>query len=238
MVNFVGISTMLLTLCLADSYYFQNYFASGRIILTNLFAKSSILGENIITSRDFSLATPKTIEYVNSYKSYNSIPTLSLPEFAFIGRSNVGKSSLLNTLSGTNKRIATAGKNPGTTRCINIYACKDKSGPICTFVDLPGYGFAKLSKTEQDEISRFLRDYFLARGALKLVFLLVDSRRERNLMDEDMFSVSGSFLHITTLYGQRSNKLIPPCLLQIFAVSRRPRGVSGSRSHKNGQVIK
>lgn len=212
MVVFVGVAMMVLTSCQAYSYSFENSFVSytfhpariskdrRRPTGTDLFAKSSILGENIVTCRDFSLATPKTIEYVNSFKSFNSLPALSLPEFAFIGRSNVGKSSLLNTLSGTNKKIATAGKTPGTTRCINVYDCKDKSGPICTFVDLPGYGFAKLSKTEQDGISRFLRDYFLARGALKLVFLLVDSRRERNLLDEDMFSVSCVFFKIYTQF--------------------------------------
>jgi ribosome biogenesis GTP-binding protein YsxC/EngB len=155
-----------------------------------LSARKSIFGENIISCREFSLSTPKTFEYISSYKTLNSMPLLSLPEFAFIGRSNVGKSSLLNTLTGAKKNVATQGKTPGTTKCINLFSCGDKSGPICTFVDLPGYGFAKLAKTVQDEISRFLRDYFLARGALKLVFLLVDSRREGNTLDQEMFSVS------------------------------------------------
>jgi len=152
--------------------------------------KTSILGENLVECRDFSLATTKVFEYVNSYKTLNSMPNLGLPEFAFIGRSNVGKSSLINALTGTSKKVATAGKTPGTTKCINLFSCKDKGGPICNFVDLPGYGFAKLSKVEQQEISCFLRDYFLARGALKLVFLLVDSRREGNALDQEMFSVS------------------------------------------------
>lgn len=155
-----------------------------------LSARKSIFGENIISCREFSLSTPKTFEYISSYNTLNSMPLLSLPEFAFIGRSNVGKSSLLNALTGAKKNVATQGKTPGTTKCINLFSCGDKSGPICTFVDLPGYGFAKLAKTVQDEISRFLRDYFLARGALKLVFLLVDSRREGNTLDQEMFSVS------------------------------------------------
>lgn len=191
MLIFACITVMVLSsdLCFSFAYLSEKHMGILSYVSPKLFARSSILGENIINCREFSLATPKTIEYVNSYKSFNSIPTLSLPEFAFIGRSNVGKSSLLNTLHGTCRKVATAGKTPGTTKCINVYACKDKTGPICTFVDLPGYGFAKLSKAEQDQISIFLRDYFLARGALKLVFLLVDSRRERSLLDEEMFSV-------------------------------------------------
>lgn len=164
-------------------------------------AKTTILGDNLIECRDFSLTTAKIFEYVNSYKTLNSMPALGLPEFAFIGRSNVGKSTLINTLTGMNKKVATAGKTPGTTKCINLFSCKDKAGPICNFVDLPGYGFAKLSKVEQQGISSFLRDYFLARGALKLVFLLVDSRRKENTLDQEMFSVGLSTVETIVLHA-------------------------------------
>lgn len=101
-------------------------------------SKQSILGKNLITCRSFSLDSPKTFNFEGSYSNVEEIPTFSIPEIAFIGRSNVGKSSLLNMLSGLNKDIAVVSKTPGRTRLINMFKCKDKEGDICLFVDLPG----------------------------------------------------------------------------------------------------
>jgi GTP-binding protein len=121
---------------------------------------------------------PKEYEFLGSYKDVQKTPILSSPEVAFIGRSNVGKSSLLNCLTGANKKIAIVGKTPGRTQCINMFKCADKEGDIAVLVDLPGYGFAKLSRDAQEQISGFLEGYLTDRGALRLVVMLVDSRRD------------------------------------------------------------
>lgn len=160
------------------------------IASTVTYVKKTIFGENIVPCRPFELRSPKTFEFVGSYKSFNEIPQFAVPEIVFIGRSNVGKSSLLNCLTGMHKSIAVVGKTPGTTQSVNIFKCSDNSGPICTFADLPGFGFAKLSKVQQDNISQLLKDYFSARGALKLVMLLVDPRRDPSPADLDTFAVS------------------------------------------------
>jgi GTP-binding protein len=110
-----------------------------------------------------------------------------MPELAFLGRSNVGKSSLLNCITGLNKNIAVASKTPGRTRCINQFKCKDNEGDICTFVDLPGYGFAKIARDRQEDISSFLRAYLQDRGNLRLAVLLVDIRREAQEQDLGMY---------------------------------------------------
>jgi len=102
------------------------------------FSVQTILGENIINCRDFSPEGAKTVTFVGSYESINQAPEFGFPEVAFIGRSNVGKSSLLNMLSGLNKNVAVVSKTPGRTRMINLFKCKDKDGDICVLVDLPG----------------------------------------------------------------------------------------------------
>lgn len=108
------------------------------------------------------------------------MPKPALPEVAFVGRSNVGKSSLINSLLNR-KGLALASATPGKTRLLNYFRI---GGNLCYFVDLPGYGFAKVSKSLQEEWSKFLEDYLADSPQLKLVVLIADSRR--GLTDLDM----------------------------------------------------
>lgn len=156
---------------------------------TRSFGVRNILGQNIVNCREFSLDSTKEFSFIDSYSSFRSIPSFPLPEIAFVGRSNVGKSSLLNTISGSSKQIAVEGKVPGRTQLINLFRCQDSEGDICIFTDLPGYGFAKVSKEKQDEISRFVNQYLGKRGSLKLTVLLVDARREPQVADIKMLQV-------------------------------------------------
>ena len=87
------------------------------------------------------------------------LPSLGLPEVAFIGRSNVGKSSMLNALAGVRKAAAVS-KTPGRTQQINLFRLSDPRGDVCALADLPGYGYAKISKAGQAAITRFLETYF------------------------------------------------------------------------------
>lgn len=101
-----------------------------------------------------------------------------LSEFAFIGRSNVGKSSLINLL--TNKDgLARVSKTPGRTREINFF----KINNLWSLVDLPGYGYAKVSKTQRDQFNEFVSEYLLERENLLGTFVLVDSRHTPQKID-------------------------------------------------------
>jgi len=106
------------------------------------------------------------------------------PEFAFVGRSNVGKSSLLNTLLHRKELARTSGK-PGKTQTINFF---DVDGE-CYFVDLPGYGYARVSKAVKEEWGRRMTDYLRDREALRMVALLVDARHEPSDSDLNMLEI-------------------------------------------------
>jgi len=142
-----------------------------------------------LQATSFSLDEKKNFDFMGGY-DYRDLPQAqSLPEVAFIGRSNVGKSSMMNALSGSSgKGVAVVSKTPGRTRRINLFRVTTKKHDhgVCVFADLPGYGFAKLGKSMQKNISRSLRRYFDSRRQLQLAVLLVDVRREPQDADADL----------------------------------------------------
>lgn len=109
--------------------------------------------------------------FITSSSSLKFCPETDLPEFAFIGRSNVGKSSLINMITGT-KNLAKVSGTPGKTRLINHFLINES----WFLVDLPGFGFSKTSKTESRKIETMIESYLLRRDNLHLTFLLIDSR--------------------------------------------------------------
>ncbi len=114
-----------------------------------------------------------------SYKDVGKIPSDDRAQIAFAGRSNVGKSTLLNRLVNQ-KKLAKTSKTPGRTRLLNFFLIQD----TYYFVDLPGYGFAKASKKDKNEWGRMVESYFQERKNLKGLILLLDCRREPN--DDDL----------------------------------------------------
>jgi len=114
-------------------------------------------------------------------------PALDVPEIAFLGRSNVGKSSLLNTLAG--EKTAKVSSTPGRTRAINFFALLDQSRRNkLVFADLPGYGYAKISKSISEGWPEFIEPYLAIRSTLRLCVCLVDSNvppqeSDRQLID-------------------------------------------------------
>jgi GTP-binding protein len=108
--------------------------------------------------------------YIQSSPEVSGCPKTEFPEFAFIGRSNVGKSSLINMLTGRAKLALTSSK-PGKTRAINHFLINEK----WYVVDLPGYGYAQISQLQRDLWVKNIQDYFLQRKNLKNVFLLIDA---------------------------------------------------------------
>jgi GTP-binding protein len=117
---------------------------------------------------------PNTIseaKFIKSSPNVASCPMMGNPEYAFVGRSNVGKSSLINYLAGINK-LARTSNRPGRTRLINHFLV-DESWYL---VDLPGYGYAKLSKSERLQFEALIKDYLKNRDSLACLFLLIDCR--------------------------------------------------------------
>jgi len=110
-------------------------------------------------------------------------PTDQKPEIAFVGRSNVGKSSLINTMINR-KALARTSQNPGKTRTINFYNVED----MLYFVDLPGYGYAKAPKTEKEKWGNMIETYLLKRVELKRIIMLVDIRHDDQENDKTMYN--------------------------------------------------
>lgn len=120
----------------------------------------------------------KSAEFVISNTDVKKCPAGNLPEYAFIGRSNVGKSSLINMLTGK-KGLAMTSQKPGKTLLINHFMINDN----WFLVDLPGYGFAQRGKEGRQNIQRIIEDYILEREQLTNLFVLLDSRHEAQKID-------------------------------------------------------
>ena len=120
----------------------------------------------------------KNVEFVQSVFDLSQFKGQALPEIAFAGRSNVGKSSMLNRLMGR-KNMAKTSSTPGKTRSINYF----KIGKSCYFVDLPGFGYAKVSKSMRNEWGALMEQYFDQNEMLRGVIHLVDSRHEPTALD-------------------------------------------------------
>ncbi len=125
------------------------------------------------------------VRFAGSYTTFKDMPQTAKPEFAFIGRSNVGKSSLINMLIGQN--IAKTSAKPGKTQTINLYNVEDK----WYLADLPGYGYAKTAKTKRQTWQKMIADYLLKRPELANVFILIDSRLEPQPIDHDFIQWAG-----------------------------------------------
>jgi len=115
----------------------------------------------------------KSATFVSSFTDYRQCPDINIPEYAFVGRSNVGKSSLINMLLDR-KNLAKTSQTPGKTQLINYFLIND----TWHLVDLPGYGFAKVKKSIRKDFNRIIKDYAAYRKNLVCLFVLIDSRHK------------------------------------------------------------
>jgi GTP-binding protein len=122
-------------------------------------------------------------KFVTSNTDFKNCPPAKYPEFAFIGRSNVGKSSLINSLT-FHKGLAKTSQTPGKTQLINHFIIDEK----WFLVDLPGYGFAKVSKAKRKEFEKMIFDYLIHRENLTCLFVLVDIRLKPQAVDIEFMS--------------------------------------------------
>lgn len=127
-----------------------------------------------------------TAKFISSFADVAKCPQDNLPEFAFIGRSNVGKSSLVNMITGQ-RALAHTSAAPGKTQTINHYLINEE----WYLVDLPGYGYAKVSKSLRSGFGKIIDNYLLKREALTLLFVLIDSRLEPQKIDLEFLQWAG-----------------------------------------------
>ena len=146
----------------------------------------------------------KSAQFVVSNSHVEKCPQDALPEYAFIGRSNVGKSSLINTLTQRKGLAKTSGR-PGKTQLINHFIIND----TWYLVDLPGYGYARVSKKEKKTFQKYITDYFLKRRQLVSAFVLIDIRHEPQKIDLEFMEWLGQNQIPFSIVFTKADKLKP-----------------------------
>ncbi|MCL1842309.1 MAG: ribosome biogenesis GTP-binding protein YihA/YsxC [Defluviitaleaceae bacterium] len=149
----------------------------------------------------------------------SGFPTDGLPEVAFVGKSNVGKSSLINAMLGR-KRLARTSRQPGKTRTINFYHVEQK----LYFVDLPGYGYARIAKSESAKWGAMVEGYLKNRPQLKRIFLLVDIRHEPGANDKMLYDWFNHYNLPFTAIATKCDKITRNQLPKYLAALRRALG--------------
>lgn len=151
-------------------------------------------------------------------------PQPSLPEFAFIGRSNVGKSSLINMLAGR-KGLAMTSSKPGKTRLVNHFRINGQ----WYLVDLPGYGYAKASKSERDSIEAVIRDYLNFSEQMQRLFILIDSRHSLTSTDRDFLrEVGGSDIPYAIIFTKADKQGPVATQKQVDSIKKEIEAVLGA----------
>ena len=149
----------------------------------------------------------KTAEYLMSNDDYRKCVKPDKPEFAFIGRSNVGKSSLINMLT-SNSKLAKTSASPGKTQKINHFVINNQ----WYLVDLPGYGYAKVSKSQRAVFRKMIDDYILNRQNLVNLFVLIDCRHEPQDIDVEFINWLGESRVPFTIIFTKADKIGPNAL--------------------------
>jgi GTP-binding protein len=149
----------------------------------------------------------KSADFLISNSSVDKCPREPLPEYAFIGRSNVGKSSLINMLTERKNLAKTSGR-PGKTQLINHF----KINGNWFLVDLPGYGYAKASKRDKKTFQKYITDYFLKRSQLVSAFVLVDIRHEPQKIDVEFMEWMGENQIPFSILFTKVDKLKPQAI--------------------------
>jgi GTP-binding protein len=150
-------------------------------------------------------------EFIASASKAHELPASLAVEVAFAGRSNVGKSTLLNLLLG--RKLAHTSNTPGRTRTLNFFSVTTRGKSVLSFVDLPGYGFAKRAKHERYAWGELVERYLLDRPALALVVLLVDARRGPEHDDTELLKM---------LKDEKSGRPAPKVLLVATKLDKLP----------------
>ena len=162
------------------------------------------------------------VAFLMGAAAIEQLPPADLPEVAFAGRSNVGKSSLINALVNQ-KYLARASNEPGRTREVNFFVLAER----LRLVDLPGYGFARASKTSTAKFQNLGRDYLRGRPNLKRVYLLIDSRHGLKAVDAEAMDALDLAAVSYQIVLTKGDKIKPPELAEVVAktlkgIAKRP----------------
>jgi len=152
--------------------------------------------------------------------SKNQYPKSGLPEVSFVGRSNVGKSSLINTMINR-KALARTSKTPGKTRTINFYNVES----LLYFVDLPGYGYAKISRSESEKWGAMIEGYLKDREQLKAIIMLVDIRHEPSANDKMMYEWLKHYEFPVVIVATKADKISKSQRDKYYSVIRKALGL-------------
>jgi len=158
----------------------------------------------------------KSAEFICSNSQVSKLPPPIKPEYAFIGRSNVGKSSLINMLTGK-KGLAKTSQTPGKTQLINHFLVNDS----WYIVDLPGYGYARVSKSKKEDWNKFIQTYLDKRESLQCVMVLIDSRLDPQKIDLEFCNWLGEKGLAFVLVFTKADKQSPTKTAQSVAKFKR-----------------
>ena len=182
----------------------------------------------------------KSAEFITSARSLEGCPAWPHPEFAFIGRSNVGKSSLINLLANRHS-LAKVSATPGKTRLLNFFLINQS----WSLVDLPGYGFAKTERGEKFDFNEMAGDYLESRPNLRRAFVLIDSRHKPQRIDLDFLEWLGAIGKPFSLIFTKTDKQSPAktraaiaLFLETLAphVPELPEALTSSAKTKDGRL--
>jgi GTP-binding protein len=159
--------------------------------------------------------------FIRGVPAMKFLPPAGPAEFAFAGRSNVGKSSLINALTGQ-KGLARTSNTPGRTQELNFFVPDGHSGaggdlPPLAIVDMPGYGYAQAPKDRVDAWTRLIVDYLRGRTTLKRVYVLIDSRHGIRKNDEEVLSLLDKAAVSHQIVLTKADKIKPPALEKLLA---------------------
>lgn len=149
-------------------------------------------------------------EFLKGAAALSHLPGTDIPEVAFAGRSNVGKSSLLNALTGR-RALARTSNTPGRTQELNFFDCDRR----LMLVDMPGYGYAKVSKTERDRWGKLIRSYLRGRPNLRCAFVLVDARHGLKENDLEIMAMLDEAAVAYRIVLTKADKIKPTELLAV-----------------------
>jgi GTP-binding protein len=171
---------------------------------------------------------PLIAKFLLSAVASEGFPPEDAPEFAFLGRSNVGKSSLINSLLG--QKLAHVSSTPGRTRMINfigVYAKPTQPNPELMLVDLPGYGYAKISRSISAEWPKFIEPYLSDRNALRLSIVLIDSNIPAQAPDQQLIEFLQHAQRDLIVVGTKTDKLSANKLRSSLSQLAKDHGIAG-----------
>ena len=175
----------------------------------------------------------KSAEFVTSAAEVGESPDWAHPEVAFIGRSNVGKSSIINMLTGRHG-LAKVSSSPGKTRLLNFFLINNQWG----LVDLPGYGFAKGPRAEQDRFNELVAEYLMSRPQLRQLFVLIDARHSPQKNDLEFLSrLMGTDIPFSLVFtkADKLNQKKARAKARQFLTGREPAVVMTSAKTREGR---